>query len=547
MRQLIIKNGPRKDSVFELASERLTIGRGNDNLIVLPDPAASRNHAEIVFEKNRYVIHDLNSTNGVFVGGKKVKKFTLLGKAEIRIGDTVIEYREDVPLDAQTQVGKAVMDTDVVMVKKFTFEDIESKSPTVLYREYQILSAFYNISRTLAALSDFKTAVRDALSCVLDMMKAENGFIFIFNDKTGVLAPEIALNRDTKEEIDFSKCSETVISSVFQTGKALLTSDAAQDDRFKEAQSIVMGNIRSVMCVPIRTVKRTLGVMVVDTRKAVGGFTLDDLEVLSVVAGHIGMCLENARLYDDLRRANEKLLSLDEMKTKFITMAGHELATPLTIIDQYMILLRDRLFGEISEKQQKVLDIVISRVSRLKKIIADVAKIGTGTIAYDKFKMPGELFEIDDLIEEVARELRPLAEGRNQKFGLSVGIKDIFVRANREGVKEVLLNLGINAIKFTPDGGQVSVALLDEKESVRVEVRDTGIGMPQNELDRVFESFYKVEDVKHHHSGTTEFKAGGLGLGLAISKQIIVSQKGKIWVESEEGKGSAFIFTLPKQ
>ncbi len=547
MHKIVIKNGPRQDSVYELLTEQITIGRGQDNVIIIPDPAVSRNHAQIVFKGTQCVISDLKSTNGVYVNGKKVATAVLSAHDEIRIGDTLIEFTEERDARESGRSNTVIIETRELDPKRYSIEEIESNNATVLFREYQILSAFYRISKTLTGLSDFRTAIRDALAYVLDIMKAENGFVFIHDDKTGALIPEVALNARTKDETDFSKCSETIIQSVFCTGKSVLSSDAGTDERFKGAQSIVSEHIKSVMCVPIKTSKRTLGVIEVDTRRGAGGFTVDDLEIMGVIAGHIGMFLENARLYDDIRRINEKLVSLDEMKTKFITMVGHELATPITIIDQYVVLLREKLFGEVNEKQHKVLDIVVSRVMRLKKIIADVAKIATGTISYDQLKRSGELFAVNELIEEVARELRPLAEGRHQRMAVSIGITDCFAKANREGTREVLLNLGVNAIKFTPDGGQVSMSLIDGKEHVRIEVKDTGIGIPAKEHDKIFESFYKVEDVKHHHSGTVEFKAGGLGLGLTIARQIVESQNGKMWVESEEGKGSMFCLTLPKR
>ena len=377
-------------------------------------------------------------------------------------------------------------------------------------------------------------------------MKAENGFIFINNEKTGELYPRIAYNLEKKSEIDFARCSETIINTVFQTGKSILSSDAAQDDRFVGAKSIIYENIRSVMCVPLRVHDKILGVLEIDTRKVVGGFTVDDLEILSVIAGHIAECMENARLYSDLKKAHDKLQDIDDIKTKMITLVGHELATPLTIIDQYAVLLKDKLFGDITEKQHKVLEVMCSRVAKLKKIISDVSKVSKSPVSYKNLKSAQEEFEINALISETVSDLQPLIDGRNQNLSMNLKAKDIYVFASREGINEVITNIAVNAIKYTPNGGHIEIKLIDDKDRVKVEVKDNGIGIPQKEHDRIFDGFYNIEDVKHHHSGTIEFKAGGLGLGLTIVKHIVESNNGKVWVDSEEGKGAVFTFTIPK-
>ncbi|MEE8359852.1 MAG: HAMP domain-containing sensor histidine kinase [Candidatus Omnitrophota bacterium] len=240
----------------------------------------------------------------------------------------------------------------------------------------------------------------------------------------------------------------------------------------------------------------------------------------------------------------KKKEELDEMKSKFTLITSHELMTPITVIKGYLKLLENKTLGGLTEKQERALDIINKYFGRLEGIKDNLTKLSTGT----RKSLIGNLqpVSIEVLIRLTAREITPFIDKRGQRLQVDVEEDTPFVRMDINGIQEVLLNLLLNAIRFTPDGGKITVRAKGLKDRIQIEVEDSGIGIPKDRLKSIFESFYELRDIKKHSSGSIEFKSSGLGLGLAIAKDIVAAHKGQIWVESELGKFSRFTFTLPK-
>ncbi len=240
----------------------------------------------------------------------------------------------------------------------------------------------------------------------------------------------------------------------------------------------------------------------------------------------------------------KKKEELDEMKSKFTLITSHELMTPVTVIKGYLKLFKDKTLGDLTEKQERALDIVNKYFDRLEGIKNNLTKLSAGT----RKSLIGNLqpVSIEVLIRLTAREIAPFIQKRGQHLQIDVDKDTPSVRMDINGVQEVLLNLFLNAIRFTPDGGKITVRAKGLEDKIQVEVEDSGIGIPRDRLKSVFESFYELRDIKKHSSGSIEFKSSGLGLGLTIAKNIVAAHKGQIWVESELGKFSRFTFTLPK-
>jgi len=166
----------------------------------------------------------------------------------------------------------------------------------------------------------------------------------------------------------------------------------------------------------------------------------------------------------------------------------------------------------------------------------------------DRKRLPVEAQRVDiaQLVEEVVRELGSLARRRKQELTYDVGEpRSADVLADSSYMKHVLHNLLMNAIRFTDDNGNISVRVRAVDDEVRVSVRDDGIGVPVEEQERIFDKLYSSQSALHHSSGTYEFRSGGLGLGLSIAHGIIEAHGGKLWVDSNEGQGSTFTFSLP--
>ena len=240
-----------------------------------------------------------------------------------------------------------------------------------------------------------------------------------------------------------------------------------------------------------------------------------------------------------LERANQELKRVDEMKSEFVSVASHELRTPLTTVKNVVQLVLKGKAGKVNETQADFLATAEKNINRLTSILnnlLDLSKIESGKI--------GMKFEELDLrvpIDFVFSSLKPHADGKSVHLEMEVERDLPFTYGDREKVEQILINLVGNAIKFTPEGGTVVISakpLERIKNAICISVKDTGIGIPEDHLEKVFEKFHQVESPLHH-------SAGGTGLGLAIAKGLVEAHQGQIWVESEVGKGSTFAFTLP--
>lgn len=250
-----------------------------------------------------------------------------------------------------------------------------------------------------------------------------------------------------------------------------------------------------------------------------------------------------------LQNINALLVELDQMKTRFMMIAGHELYTPLAIIKQYTDLMKERMLGELSGEQDKSLGSINRAIERLYRIVKQVLVIEDSTLRSEHklgTTVRWETFDLAELGEMIQKDMGPLFERRKQTFKIDIDnqCKDMF--AHKERIYQVMSNIVLNAIRFTPDGGTITLHAAETPDEYMIGIRDTGIGIPASEKDRIFESFYESKEPEHHSFGTVEFKSSGLGLGLTICKSIVEAHKGKIWFNSEVGKFSDFVFTIPK-
>ena len=244
---------------------------------------------------------------------------------------------------------------------------------------------------------------------------------------------------------------------------------------------------------------------------------------------------ELATALDELDEKSRQLETASRHKSEFLANMSHELRTPLNAIIGFSQLLRDRLFGEVNEKQQQYLDDILSSGKHLLSLINDVldlSKVEAGQIQLDV-----EPFALQDALERGVVMVRERAAGDGVNIVLVPGSAVDFVEGDERRISQVIFNLLSNAVKFTPPGGSVEVRAGRTDGEVRVSVTDTGPGVAPEDQERIFEEFQQTPAGVEKREGT--------GLGLAVSKRLVELHGGRIWVESALGKGSTFVFALP--
>ncbi|RLC76621.1 MAG: hypothetical protein DRJ03_15145 [Chloroflexi bacterium] len=296
----------------------------------------------------------------------------------------------------------------------------------------------------------------------------------------------------------------------------------------------------SALLTPMRVRGETVGVMQVQSYQ-LDAYSSDDLDLLAALANVSAVAIENVRLYTKeqqraarLTRILEQQQELDSLKDAVIQNVSHELRTPLAIAQGYAELLESGDLGELSTGQQEAMSIVARRIRALGGIIGNF----TGILDAETRNLARESVNLADLVREPLADFQAIAEQVQLTLTAQVapGLPPVWGDPFR--LRQVVDNLLDNAIKFTPAGGHITARLRREQEGVLLEVTDTGIGIPPDRLERVFERFYQVD-------GSTTRRYGGTGLGLALVKEVVEAHRGRVGVESREGVGSVFVVWLP--
>jgi signal transduction histidine kinase len=270
-------------------------------------------------------------------------------------------------------------------------------------------------------------------------------------------------------------------------------------------------------------------------RRSPGQFDERVVNLLTTLASQSKVAIENAHLFSEIEEKGRQIEAANRHKSEFLANMSHELRTPLNAIIGFSEVLLDPSLAVSDEERSQFLTDVLSSGKHLLGLInevLDLAKIEAG-----KMELQIEPALIQDVVEAVSNTMRSLAVKKS--IDLRMESDDSLTPFPMDGarVKQVLLNLVGNAIKFTPEGGRVWVRAASENGNVRVEVGDTGPGIAPEDHERIFQEFQQA--------GSESGKPQGTGLGLALAKKFVEMHGGRIWLESEVGKGSTFTFTLP--
>jgi signal transduction histidine kinase len=321
--------------------------------------------------------------------------------------------------------------------------------------------------------------------------------------------------------------------------------------------------------VPIYAKGEWIGLLALGPKASGDRYFEDDLNLLSTLADQTAVALENARLFDDLkvrnteierlnaqlRQANRELAQLDQAKSDFIDIASHELRTPLTQVSGYNEIMNGMFKGGSVPPEQglEMTNIVRTAVHRLKEIVqtmCDVSQLDTQTLTLNQ-----SLLSLAPVVDTAAEAWAEALQERKQTL-TTEGLGSLPpIMGDRKRLEQVFSHLIQNGIKYTPDGGQIRITgrLLDEREQqVEIIVADTGIGLDVDDLERIFDKFYRVGDILSHSSGKTKFKGAGPGLGLTIARGIVEAHGGQIWAAStgcdeDVCPGSQFHVIFPVQ
>lgn len=290
---------------------------------------------------------------------------------------------------------------------------------------------------------------------------------------------------------------------------------------------------RDVLYLPIMTADRVIGLLEVTGKSGGGRFGSEDELLLTSFANQTALALERARLAEEETRATV-LAQSDELKSALLAAVSHDLRTPLATIKASTTSLLDPTVDWSAQERADFLrgiDEATDRLSLMVGNLLDLSRIDAGVLKPDK-----AWYDIAELVEDVAERLAPRAKQSGHLLSTDVAPELPLVHVDYVEIAQVLMNLGENALKYTPAGTEVTLAAQEIPGAVEVEVRDTGQGIPPQDVPHLFDTFFRAEPTG---------RVPGTGIGLAIAKGLVEAHGGRIWVESRIGDGTAFRFTLP--
>jgi len=412
----------------------------------------------------------------------------------------------------------------------------------LLYEEAQRrlaeVSTLYTLAQRMTSSLDLNQMLDSLVVVLRRVINCRGCCIFLLDESSGLLEIRAAsgLKPEWQEQAKL-RIGEGVSGRVVKEERAIYIPDV----RAMPDYIAFDPEVRSLLAVPLITKGRVIGALNVDDDKP-NAFDAHEGQLLTIAAAQAATMIENARLYESLKErarrlklAYDELKELNRLKSEFVQNVSHELRTPLTFIRGYVELLLDGALGEMTERQTEAMRVVAAKTQTLTRLVNDVISLQKAEMTTLDLT-PVSLTDVIDLAlrgAEVAAHEAGLTLIRNVPPDLPPVLGD------RARLGQILDNLLGNALKFTPPGGTVEVRLEDAGDFERVSVLDSGIGIPADKFEKVFEPFYQIDGSSTRH-------AGGAGLGLAIVKQIVEAHGGQVGLVSHVDEGSNFSFTIPK-
>ncbi|MDO8436038.1 MAG: ATP-binding protein [bacterium] len=435
------------------------------------------------------------------------------------------------------------------------------------YTFYSYQTVLTDLGRKLTRVLDLDRFSFLVVSTLINTMKLERTAILLREEKTGEY--QIQTNIGFKEENGIALVNDEFLTKWMERTQkplvyeelSLLIRDTRKDgekgeERKKlEALRDDMKKMGAAFCLPLFMERKIIGLILLGNKISKDPYSEQDVGLLITLSNQVSISLQNALLYSEtmkfgaklekevaertkeLKEAYDDLKKLDKAKSEFISIASHQLRTPLTAIKGYISMMLENTYGTPPEKMEKPLKNIYISNERLLKLVNDLLNISR--IESGRLEIKLEEASVEELIVSIVEELKNVAKEKGVYLKFEKPAKPISkISIDKDTIRQVIMNIIDNAIHYTSQGG-VTIKVKSQKLKVQIKISDTGEGMTKEEISRLFESFARGE-------AGTRFWTEGMGLGLYVAKKFVDMHKGKIWAESKgKGKGSTFYIELP--
>jgi K+-sensing histidine kinase KdpD len=550
MPYLRFESGPEKGASRRIDSKRLSVGRSQQNDLVVSDETVSSFHATVTYLNKAHFIEDVGSANGTLVNGIRIHRKRLRDNDEIQMGNTRLRYllslaEEEAHHQVQRKDSKEI-------IKSFSSESPPPENVEALRQAHENLKRVYEVNRIISSIFDLKQLAAKILDIVFPFFDADRGYLMLLDKWTSELqliaTKKKAGSPDVSSDVAFSR---TIAQRVLDNEESIITSNAFEDKRFARKESILDGHIISAMCVPIRGRKEKLGIIYVDHRGSPGHFTEEHLQLLTMVANSAGVAIDNIRLYEEnlkinilnavneeMRETNRKLRELEALKEDLVNMIVHDMKNPVNNTMLALDMIAYDPANQPTEQQAEYLQMAKRNQFKLSEMITnllEISKLESGKIQIEKTAI-----DTADLVNRTVERYAALTKKEDKAVHARIDPAAQIIQSDPRLLERILSNMISNAIKHSEAKGEIFIEVIPAKEenSVSFSIQDFGEGIPEEFHQTIFEKFCQAELREFGRKTDT-------GLGLAFCKMAVEALGGAISLESAPGKGSRFTFTLP--
>ncbi len=455
----------------------------------------------------------------------------------------------DLLLFNTSEAFKQTVDIVLAIILAFTLTPLirffSKVSNRIFYRDkYDAQTLVNNVGKILASDINLDSVSQKVVKEITDQMKIEKGEIVVFGEKQLFYENNVFVNES----------SQITQKELRKLGRTLLVKDEIAGGERK----VLMQKYDISISIALHTSEQFIGYLLLSQKKSGDIYNNEDINVLRTLGTEISVAIQNALSYKEiqlfsetlaqrvrertaqLRNANDQLRILDQAKDEFISMASHQLRTPLTTVKGYASMLEEGDFGKLSREQKEPVQLALDGANRMARLIDDLLNVSR----MDANRFFLEITEVDivSLVDQELQQLKSLADSKKVKINYTPPTKKIpNIRLDENKTRQVVMNLVDNAIHYSQPpmgGGRANVDLKLDNDQVVFTVKDNGIGVPAAVQKKLFTKMFRANNAK-------ATRPDGTGLGLYLVKRVVQDQGGEIIFESTEGKGSTFGFSIP--
>ena len=530
--QLIKTSGVSEESIAYIAANPIPLNRGTLVGRIVLDRVAQQ--VPDVLVDPDYGRRDLQRVAGfrTTMGAPMIVEDKVVGVLNV--------WRNDVrPFDdgemaiVSAFAGQAAMAINGV----FLIQELEARRAE-LARKVEELEALREVGEAVGSSLDVSHVLATIAKHAVELSDTDGGSIMEYDPehrcfmvRSVYRTEQMVIDRLSGVRINLD---DTLVGRAAKERRPLAVTDLGAVKLDAHLQILYDAGWRSVLAVPMLREEQVVGSLIV-RRKRIGDFSDETVDLLETFAGQSALALVNAQLFRELSEQSAALEVASRHKSEFLASMSHELRTPLNAVLGFSEVLLEEMFGEINERQEEYLRDIHGSGRHLLELlneILDLSKVEAG-----QMHLEYSTFNLGSALENAVAMLRERAVGRGVEMVVESGAEDLEVETDELRLKQVLINLVTNAVKFTPEGGAVRLRAQVAGNEIHVTVSDTGIGVPAEDRERIFESFQQ--------GGRGASREEGTGLGLTLSRRIVELFGGQMWLDSEVGVGSTFGFSLP--